>query len=225
MAENKKSVLLYCDLYHTVKVLSDEEAGRLFKHYLMYINDLNPCAEDRLTSLLFEPIKQTLKRDLIKWQDKSLKNKENANKRWNANASERIQMNANHADSDKVIVKDSVKDKDIINIDFEVFWNLYDKKIGDKTKLIKKWASLKDSEREAIIEYIPKYKQAQPDKQFRKNADTFFNNKSWNDELIGTNFTAGPSKNTKIETSKDYETVLEFLPNGSAITKRVLKQS
>ncbi len=184
MAENKKSVLLYCDILHTIKDLTDEEAGRLFKHYLMYINDLDPEPVDRLTGLLFEPIKQTLKRDLIKWQDKSLKNKENANKRWNANASERIQMNANHADSDKVIVKDSVKDKDIINIDFEVFWNLYDKKVGDKAKLTKKWESLKDSERTDIIAYIPKYKVAQPEKKYRKNPDTFFNNKSWNDELI-----------------------------------------
>lgn len=68
MAENKKSVLLYCDIFHTVKELSDEEAGRLFKHYLMYINDMNPTSDDRLTALLFEPIKQNLKRDLKKWE-------------------------------------------------------------------------------------------------------------------------------------------------------------
>lgn len=113
MAENKKSVLLYCDLIHVVDVLSDEEAGRLFKHYLRYINDLNPCAEDRLTSLLFEPIKQSLKRDLKKWEAKSLKNSENANKRWHkedANASERMPTDANHADSVSVSVKDSVSD-------------------------------------------------------------------------------------------------------------------
>lgn len=68
MAENKKSVLLYCDIIHTVKSLTDEEAGRLFKHYLEYINDLNPNS-DRFTELLFEPIKQNLKRDLKKWEE------------------------------------------------------------------------------------------------------------------------------------------------------------
>lgn len=70
MAENKKSVLLYCDIIHTVEELSDEEAGRLFKHYLRYINDQEPAAPDKLTQIVFEPIKQTLKRDLVKWQDK-----------------------------------------------------------------------------------------------------------------------------------------------------------
>lgn len=109
MADNKKSVLLYCDIIHTVKPLSDEEAGKLFKHYLMYINDENPEPCDRLTCLLFEPIKQNLKRDLKKWEAKSLKNKENAKIRWNANAYERTNPDANHADN--VTVKDKDKDK------------------------------------------------------------------------------------------------------------------
>jgi hypothetical protein len=34
------------------------------------------------------------------------------------------------------------------------------------------------------MEYIPKYKEAQPDKLFRKDPATFLNNKSWNDEII-----------------------------------------
>ena len=68
MAENKKSVLLYCDLIHTVEGLNDKEAGRLFKHYLRYINDLDPVAPDRVTKITFEPIKQALKRDLKKWE-------------------------------------------------------------------------------------------------------------------------------------------------------------
>ena len=119
MAKDKKSVLLYCDIIHTVEGLTDEEAGALFKHYLRYINDLNPVSEDRLTALLFEPIKQNLKRDLIKWESKSERNsiiaKEGWVKRKNANASERIKPNAKDAVKDKVTV--TVKDKviDIIN--------------------------------------------------------------------------------------------------------------
>lgn len=108
MADNKKSVLLYCDIIHTVKELSNEEAGILFKHYLSYINDLNPTPPDKLTQIVFEPIKQNLKRDLKKWESKSLKNSTNAKLRWDANASERIKTDANHAD--KVTVKDTVTD-------------------------------------------------------------------------------------------------------------------
>lgn len=114
MAENKKSVLLYCDIIHTVKELSDEEAGKLFKHYLEYINDLNPSAPDKLTQIVFEPIKQNLKRDLKKWESKSERNSQIAKEGWikrkDANACESIKVDAKHADKDKVTVTDKVTD-------------------------------------------------------------------------------------------------------------------
>lgn len=68
MAEGKKSALVYCDFIHSVEPLTDEEAGKVFKHFLRYINDLNPQPPDRLTGLIFEPWKQSLKRDLRKWE-------------------------------------------------------------------------------------------------------------------------------------------------------------
>lgn len=76
------------------------------------------------------------------------------------------------------------KDKKV-NTAFSVFWNLYDKKVGDKNKIEKKWNKLANEERQLIIDHIPKYKNAQPDKQFRKNPETFLNSKGWEDELIG----------------------------------------
>ena len=76
-----------------------------------------------------------------------------------------------------------------INIDFEWFWNDYDKKVGDKQKLKKKWIKLTDEERQNAMNYIDLYKQSVPDKQFRKNPETFLNNKSWNDEIINRNIT------------------------------------
>lgn len=66
---------------------------------------------------------------------------------------------------------------------FEVFWNLYDKKVG-KEKSIKLWEKLSGRDKNACMEYIPRYKQAQPDKKYRKNPETFLRNKSWKDELI-----------------------------------------
>lgn len=71
MAEGKKSFLMYTDTISVVDKLTDEEAGRLFKHLLRYVNDLNPTPPDRLTELLFEPIKLALKRDLSKWEEKT----------------------------------------------------------------------------------------------------------------------------------------------------------
>ena len=86
MAENKKSFLLYCDLIHTVQKLNDEQAGKLFKHVLEYVNDLNPETEDIITDLCFEPIKQNLKRDLRKYEStcekRSEAGKKGMQKRW-----------------------------------------------------------------------------------------------------------------------------------------------
>jgi hypothetical protein len=77
MAENKKSVLLYCDIIHTVEKLDNETAGELFKHYLRYINDLNPSTDNVLVDVSFEPIKQNLKRDLKKWESRAERSREN----------------------------------------------------------------------------------------------------------------------------------------------------
>lgn len=64
-------------------------------------------------------------------------------------------------------------------------WNMYDKKVGCKAKLEKKWNSMSKADRKAAIEYIPLYVMATEDKQFRKNFQTFLNQRGWEDELIG----------------------------------------
>jgi len=73
-----------------------------------------------------------------------------------------------------------------INIEFDIFWNEYDKKVS-RPDCEKKWAKLKDEERTSIMDHIPRYKLAQPDKKYRKDPKTFLNQQSWNDELIGAN--------------------------------------
>jgi hypothetical protein len=70
MAENKNSILVYADWLNVFEELEDDEAGRLIKHFFRYVNDLNPEPPDRLTKIAFEPIKQSLKRDLDKWETK-----------------------------------------------------------------------------------------------------------------------------------------------------------
>ena len=100
MAENKNKIIVYRDWITTFDSLNNEEAGVLIKHFFEYINDKDPNPPDRLTKLLFEPIKQTLRRDLKTYEAKCLKNKENINVRWNTNEYERTKMDTNHTDSD-----------------------------------------------------------------------------------------------------------------------------
>lgn len=71
-----------------------------------------------------------------------------------------------------------------INISFEDWWILYDKKVGNKSKLEVKWHKLTDEKRIKAISHTKEYIKAQPEKQYRKNPDTYLNNESFNDEII-----------------------------------------
>lgn len=80
------------------------------------------------------------------------------------------------------IKEDNIRENN--KIDFDIFWNLYDKKVGSKEKLIKKWNKFSLETQNQILEHIKVYKESQPDKQYRKNPETYFNNESWKDEVI-----------------------------------------
>lgn len=77
MAEGKKSIIVYADWIKKFEKLTDEEAGRLIKHFFRYVNDENPIAPDRITELSFIDIEQSLKRDLIKWEKRAQRSREN----------------------------------------------------------------------------------------------------------------------------------------------------
>jgi len=111
MATEKNSFLLYCDIIHTIEKLPDADAGKLLKHILRYVNDKEPVTDNPLVEIAFEPIRQSLKRDLIKYENIRERNSANAKKRWNATASDRIPNDTKNADSDSV--SDSVISKDI----------------------------------------------------------------------------------------------------------------
>jgi len=67
---------------------------------------------------------------------------------------------------------------------FDDFWDFYDKKVGKKSKLEKKYNKLSKKTREKIFYHVGKYKESEPRKQYRKNPETYLNNESWNDEII-----------------------------------------
>lgn len=69
-------------------------------------------------------------------------------------------------------------------IQFNDFWKLYDKKIGNKEKIRNKFIKLKDDDIKLIFETLPLYIKATPNKKFRKNPETYLNNFSWRDEII-----------------------------------------
>lgn len=98
------------------------------------------------------------------------------------------------------IVKDrKVKDnkENDINISFDVFWNLYNKKINSKD-CENKWKKLTNVERQKIIDTLPNFLNSIKDKTFQPHPSTYLNQKRWNDEVNNT-------------IKKDYEL---YTPNG-----------
>jgi len=70
-----------------------------------------------------------------------------------------------------------------IEDEFETFWRVYDKKVGNKEKLLSKWKKLKEVEKDRIFATVQKYVLS-TEKKYRKNPETYLNNKSWEDEII-----------------------------------------
>lgn len=89
----------------------------------------------------------------------------------------------------------------LVNIAFSEFWNLYNKKVGNKDKIKIKWEKLNDNDRQKIINTLPTFLNSISDKQYQPFPETYLNNKRWNDEI---------ENNTK----KDYRL---FCPNGMVI--------
>ena len=76
--------------------------------------------------------------------------------------------------------------------EFERFWDMYGKKVGDKAKIKTKFLKLPKAVRLKIFETLPAYVEATPERKFRKNPETYLNNKAWNDEIITDNGTRQP---------------------------------
>jgi hypothetical protein len=112
MAKDKKSFVAYCDWLESFEELTDEEAGRLAKHLFRYVNDLNPEAPDKITKMCFIPIKQSLKRDLVKYEERAERARENGAKggRPKTQKTQSVISEPKKPDSVNVSVNDNVND-------------------------------------------------------------------------------------------------------------------
>jgi len=179
MAKNKKSFVAYCDWQETFNALPDELAGKLIKHLFSYVNDENPETDDVVINATFANIKQALKRDLVKYENIVERNRINGSKGGRPKAKEPNGLSGNPKKPQKA---DSDNGSDSEEIDFSVFWNLYNKK-QDTSKCQKKWNNLGVGDQRAAMEALPKYLQSTPDKQYRKNPATWLNGRCWEDEI------------------------------------------
>ncbi len=71
--------------------------------------------------------------------------------------------------------------------EFDKFWELYDKKIGNKEKIFKIFKKLNADDKKDIFSNLTDYIKSTPEKQFRKNPQKYLTEESWKDEIIQKN--------------------------------------
>ena len=127
MAKDKKSFIAYVDWKETFDSLPDEIAGKLIKHLFAYVNDENPQTDDIIIKAVFANIRQTLKRDLVKYEKirekRSEAGKASANKRQQVLTSvESVQQSSTNSTV-------SVNVNDNVNKEIYIYNKFYDEQL------------------------------------------------------------------------------------------------
>lgn len=189
MAENKNGFILYRDLIHTTNHLTIEQKGHLLDLILQYVNDLNPTPQDQLMKVVFEPIKQQLKRDLVHWED--VKNKRSnagkasaesrrKKKRTKTTSVKSVEQKEQMSTHSTVSVNDTVNVNDI-NIPFDLFYEAYGNKKG-KRKAEALWNKMSDTDRELSMNAVAPFKLV-TDPKFMPYPATWLYGRRWEDEM------------------------------------------
>jgi len=112
--------------------------------------------------------------------EKSQKARESVEKRWKKyERNTNVKQSKNDSNTSKV--KESKVKKSIL---FDEFWNLYNKKVGNKKACKKKWDKLTYDKQKTIIQTLPEWLTQFSEKQFQPHPETYLNNERWNDEII-----------------------------------------
>ena len=96
----KESFVLYNSFYEPIRSLSKEDKASLLDAIFQYQINGNIPTLSISANMAFMFIKSQFERDNEKYKKRCEKNAANARMRWDTNACERIQTNANDADDD-----------------------------------------------------------------------------------------------------------------------------
>lgn len=102
------------------------------------------------------------------------------------NRSDQIKIDQNRIDEIYEKEKQDAERFKLLQMEnFETFWSLYDKKV-ERSSCEKKWKKINPDSYSLIFAHVEEYVKSTPDKQFRKNPETYLNNQCWNDEIISS---------------------------------------
>jgi|GEM_PF-2040947 len=168
-------------------ILSNDRRVLFLKNFIKHQKNLPLNPENKAHIGIFkrfENYKEKFSIDLLKLVNNEIKLSEKD-----------IKSSENHGASKGLLspigIGNGIGNKIYNGIDFENFWNLYGKKVGDKKAVCKKWMALKIDVQNQILSILPAWKAQFSDKQFQPFPETFLNQQRWNDEIIPGN---GPNK-------------------------------
>lgn len=183
----RKSFLIHIDSLDILDDLTNDQCGELFKAIKSYQQN-EEIKLSAIAKIAFSPFKNQFKRDFEKYQltcERRALAGSIGGKQKVANATKCKQKVANLADNkNKTNNKNKSDNKNItLTAEFDLVWSMYDKKGNKKTSLAK-FNKLSDSNKKLMAEHLPKYIRSTPDKQYRKNLETYINQECWNDEIV-----------------------------------------
>lgn len=210
----KKSFVLFADFVTAVSVLTDEQAGRLFKLIYAYVNGLEVSkSQDPAIDAMFEMFRTQIDREAEKWAEKCRRNKEYSHmrkcyaKKVSADVGRHLPVsddNLGHPTASDVVLNDSDNDSDNVNASdsegletvvslkpkaderytFDEIWRMYGKNVGNVSTLREKWNLLSEADKAAIFEYVPGYVASRPEVRYRRNFENFLSLRVWENEPL-----------------------------------------
>lgn len=206
----KKSFLFYYDWCDIFEPLDNEKKGELITAIIDFVkSEKEPEFSDLALKIAFNVIRNTINRDVEKYNERCLKNAENIKKRWKKNTNEYdcIGMNTNYTDKDKKNDNDNDNDIDTdkdnnisfstktvcaYSEDFLIFWKEYPKKVG-KGEAFKQWKKAKLSEGNKKDISVALKWQKKSDRwrssngRYIPNPATYISQRRWEDEPCENN--------------------------------------
>ena len=192
--QTKESFLLYKPFYEPTRNLTKEQKGDLWDAVFEYQIDKKEPETTSTIYPFFLFFKNQFRLDEQKYQSIIDRNKSNGSKGGRPKK-DRTQPNPENPvgfSKPKKAYKDKDNDKDLINAQFEEFWNLYGKKLSRPKAEQKFIQALKRDSFENIINGLRVFvRNRGDDSKYWKYPDSWLHNECWKDEYNNTQKTSG----------------------------------
>jgi len=155
---DKKSILIYSDKSEQVDLLTDEQAGRLFKSLLSYALNGTPLqTEDKLIRLVYISIRNDIDRNAEKYEKRCQANRNNGRKGGRPKKTNGLFEKPNKTDGFQKKPNKTLKDNDNDN-DNDIIFKDNNKEIQKKDEL----SLSHSSENEEYSKFVDWYKENAP---------------------------------------------------------------